>query len=266
MTEIKSAKAPATVAKAGVSTQNKTIKDYITIMKPEIEKALPSTITPERFTRITLSAVSNNPKLQACSPSTFLSAMMQSAQLGLEPNTPLGQAYLIPYGNSCQFQLGYKGLLQLAYNSGQIKTIRTETVYENDEFKYELGLHSDLVHVPAMSNRGNPTAYYAVIEYTNGGYGFEVMSHDDVLKHAKKFSKTFNNGPWQSDFESMAKKTVLKQALKYAPLSTELVSKINTDETVKSSISDHMEEVKNDIDLSQIIDAETGEIQEGDNA
>ena len=91
------------------------------------------------------------------------------------------------------------------------------------------------------------------------------MSHDDVLKHAKKFSKTFNNGPWQSDFESMAKKTVLKQALKYAPLSTELVSKINTDETVKSSISERMEEVKNDIDLSQIIDAETGEIKEGDN-
>lgn len=97
----------AAVAKA---EPQKTLKDYINSMLPAIKAAVPSTITPERFSRTVLSAVSNNPKLQACTPITFLSAMMQAAQLGLEPNTPLGHAYLIPYNNhgvmECQFQLG----------------------------------------------------------------------------------------------------------------------------------------------------------------
>ena len=100
----------------------KTIREYIKTMEPEIAKALPSVITPERFTRITLSALSTTPKLAECSPKSFLGAMMTAAQLGVEPNTPLGQAYLIPFRNKgvleCQFQLGYKGLIDLAYRSG----------------------------------------------------------------------------------------------------------------------------------------------------
>ena len=90
----------------------KNIKQWITAMQPQIEKALPSVITPERFTRMALTAVSMNPELGACTPESFCGAMMQAAQLGLEPNTPLGQAYLIPYNNSrkgtkeAQFQLG----------------------------------------------------------------------------------------------------------------------------------------------------------------
>ena len=87
------------------------LKGLIKAMEPEIKKALPSVITPERFTRMVFTALSSTPKLQQCTPQSFLGAMMQAAQLGLEPNTPIGQAYLIPYGNSCQFQLGYKGLL-----------------------------------------------------------------------------------------------------------------------------------------------------------
>ena len=97
-------KQSSTVAKK----QPQTIKDYISVMSGEIAKALPSVMTPERFTRIALSAVSNNAKLASCTPQSFLAAMMNAAQLGLEPNTPLGQAYLIPYGGACQFQIGYK--------------------------------------------------------------------------------------------------------------------------------------------------------------
>lgn len=95
-----------------VKTNNsgKTMQDYIKALAPEIKKALPSVITPERFTRMTLSALSVNPKLGACTPKSFLGAMMSAAQLGLEPNTPLGQAYLIPYRNKgvdeVQFQIG----------------------------------------------------------------------------------------------------------------------------------------------------------------
>ena len=137
------------------------ISDLIKVMEPEIKKALPSVITPERFTRMVLSALSSNPKLAVCTPQSFLGAMMTAAQLGLEPNTPLGQAYLIPYKNKgtdeVQFQIGYKGLLDLAYRSGQVSTVQAHTVYENDQFDYQYGLDPKLEHVPAKTDRGAAT-------------------------------------------------------------------------------------------------------------
>lgn len=235
-----------------------TIKDYIQIMSPEIAKALPKVMTPERFTRIALSAVSNTPKLANCTPESFLGAMMNAAQLGLEPNTPLGQAYLIPYGNTCQFQIGYKGLLDLAHRS---KTnVEAHEVYENDEFTYSYGLVPALTHVPAMKNRGQVIAYYAIWR-NDGNFGFEVMSKEDVLEHAKKFSKTFGSGPWQTNFDEMAKKTVLKKVLKYAPLSSEFQTAMSQDETVKSQISEDMSLVQNEYaDDIEVIDVQTGEV------
>lgn len=238
--------------KAVSKKQPQTIKDYINAMSGEIAKALPQVMTPERFTRIALSAVSNTPKLGNCTPQSFLGAMMNAAQLGLEPNTPLGQAYLIPFENrkkgvtECQFQIGYKGLIDLAYRSGEVKMIDAQTVYENDEFEYELGIDPVLKHKPARTNRGNPIYFYATFKLTNGGQGFQVMSIEDVQEHAKKYSKTYNNGPWQTNFEEMAKKTVLKKLLKYAPLKTEFVKQVTSDETIKTSISDHMDEVPNE--------------------
>lgn len=238
--------------KAVAKKQPQTIKDYINAMSGEIAKALPQVMTPERFTRIALSAVSNTPKLGNCTPQSFLGAMMNAAQLGLEPNTPLGQAYLIPFENrkkgitECQFQIGYKGLIDLAYRSGEVKMIDAQVVYENDEFEYELGMDPVLKHKPARTNRGNPIYFYATFKLTNGGQGFQVMSIEDVQDHAKKYSKTYNNGPWQTNFEEMAKKTVLKKLLKYAPLKTEFVKQVTQDETIKTSISDHMDEVPNE--------------------
>lgn len=233
------------------------LKGLIKAMEPEIKKALPSMITPERFTRMVFTALSSTPKLQQCTPQSFVGAMMQAAQLGLEPNTPVGQAYLIPYGNVCQFQLGYKGLLDLAYRSGEIKDIQAHEVHENDEFEYELGLDPKLKHIPAMSNRGPVTMYYAVWHTKTGGYGFEVMSKEDVLEFAKRKSKSFKNGPWQTDFDEMAKKTVLKKALKYAPIATEFVKSIATDETVKSSILPDMADQPNEMEYADIEVEET---------
>ena len=246
-----------------------TIQDYIKVMSGEIAKALPSVMTPERFTRIALSAVSNTPKLGNCTPQSFLGAMMNAAQLGLEPNTPLGQAYLIPYGNKCQFQIGYKGLLDLAYRSGEVKMIDAQVVYENDEFDYELGLDPKLKHVPAKSNRGKPICFYAVIKLNTGGFNFQVMSIEDVREHAKKYSKSYSSGPWQTNFEEMAKKTVLKKALKDAPLKTEFVRAVSEDETIKTSVSNDMSEVPNEFyeaeyeeqDIDEKTDPVTGEVK-----
>ena len=117
-------------------TKSMSIADMIKAMKPEIEKALPKVITPERFTRMALSALNTTPKLQECSQMSFLGALMNAAQLGLEPNTPLGQAYLIPYKNhgklECQFQIGYKGLIDMVYRNDNIQTVQAQCVYEND--------------------------------------------------------------------------------------------------------------------------------------
>lgn len=246
-----------------------TMQDYIKKMQGEIAKALPSVLTPERFTRITLSALSTNAKLAQTTPKSFLGAMMTSAQLGMEPNTPLGQAYLIPYKNhgvlECQFQLGYKGLIDLAYRSGQVSTIQAQTVYANDEFEYELGLEPKLRHVPAKTNRGEPVFFYAVFHTKDGGYGYEVMSIDDVRTHAKKYSKAYGNGPWQTNFEEMAKKTVLKKALKYAPLKTEFVRGLSADETIKSDISEDMFSVPDETVIEADgyeVDGATGEVLE----
>ena len=255
---------------AQVSQKPKKMQDYIKKMQGEIAKALPSVLTPERFTRITLSALSTNAKLAETTPQSFLGAMMTAAQLGLEPNTPLGQAYLIPYRNhgvlECQFQLGYKGLIDLAYRSGEVSTIQAHVVYENDEFEYELGLEPKLRHVPAKSDRGDPVFFYAVFRTKDGGYGFDVMSVDDVRAHAKKYSKAYSNGPWQTNFEEMAKKTVLKRVLKYAPLKTDFVRGLSADETIKTQISEDMFSVPDETVIEAegyAVDEATGEVIEG---
>ena len=229
-----------------IAKPRKTVQDLIQQMMPEIKKALPATITPERFTRIVLSAISTTPQLANCTPKSLLGAMMTAAQLGMEVNTPLGQCYLIPYKNhgvdEVQFQLGYKGLIALAYRGGEVQTIQAHTVYENDEFEYEYGLEPKLVHRPAKSDRGAPVFYYAIFRTKEGGYSFEVMSIDDVIKHRDTFSKAANRGfsPWQTNFDEMAKKTVLKAALKYAPMSTETARTISSDETIKTELGPDM--------------------------
>lgn len=234
-------------------TKSMSISDLIKAMEPEIRKALPEVITPERFTRMALSALNTTPKLSECTPMSFLAALMNAAQLGLEPNTPLGQAYLIPYKNNgvleCQFQIGYKGLVNLAYRNPQMQIISAQTVYENDEFEYELGLTPRLVHRPTIEERGEIRLFYGLFKLINGGFGFEVMSKAAVDTFGKQYSKSFDSSysPWKSDYEGMAKKTVIKRALKYAPLKADFGKALSTDETIKTELGVDMSEIRGEI-------------------
>lgn len=245
-------------------TKSMSISDMIKAMEPEIKKALPSVITPERFTRMALSALNTTPKLQECSQMSFLGALMNAAQLGLEPNTPLGQAYLIPYKNKgkleCQFQVGYKGLLDMVYRNPDIQTVQAQCVYENDMFEYELGLEPKLVHKPAIGDRGNLILVYALWKSQNGGFGFEVMSKADIDAHARKFSQSFGSSfsPWKTNYEEMVKKTVIKRCLKYAPVKSDFARCMSNDETIKSDISVDMSEVTNEQD--PVMDVEYQEV------
>jgi len=253
------------------TTKPKTLEDWLKKMKPELEKALPKHVSPDRILRIALTSLRVTPKLRSCEPMSFLAAIMQSAQLGLEPNTPLGEAYLIPYnsktGLKCQFQIGYRGIISLAQNTGLYRSIYAHCVYKNDKFSYALGLHKDLVHIPADEPEGEPTYYYAVYHLLNGGYDFAVWSRKKVEYHRDKYSKSamLNDSSWKTDFDAMALKTVVKSVLNYSPKSIELAKQLSADETVKTMIAPDMSEVpQEEFDITppkEEINKKTGEVE-----
>jgi len=249
-----------------------TLMDWLSKMRPELEKALPKHVSADRILRIAITTIRTSPKLQSCEPMSFVAALMQSAQLGLEPNTPLGEAYIIPYnsktGMKAQFQIGYKGVIALAQNTGLYRSIYAHEVFANDTFSYELGLNKDLKHIPADEPEGEPVYYYAVYHLLNGGYDFAVWSVNKIEKHRDQYSKAakYPDSSWQTDFNAMAKKTVLIALLKYAPKSIELARQLAMDSTIKKDIANDMteipaEDMEIDLDM-QDINHKTGEVKE----
>lgn len=214
----------------------KTLQERIKAMAKQFEAALPKTITPERMMRIVLTTIRQNPKLAACPEQSFFGAVLTALQLGLEPNTPLGQCYIIPYAGEINFQMGYQGLLELAYRSNKYRRIDAEVVYEGDKFEFCYGLNAFLKHKPC-GKRENPTHVYALYELVNGGQSFKVWTWDAVIQHGKVYSKSYDSSfsPWASKnietVESMAKKTLLINLLKYAPRSVEVSQAISADES-----------------------------------
>ena len=211
--------------------KDRSLRDMIMLNMDMFKMAVPKAVTPERMARIAMTAVTKNPKLGLCSPCSFFGALMTSAQLGLEVNTPLGQAYLIPYngkrGLECQFQLGYQGILDLAYRTGKFRRIKAVVVHKGDEFTYSYGLNAVLTHIPKTIDE--PTHVYALYELLNGGIDFEVWTWAQVIAHRDRYSKGWNkaDSSWQTAPEEMAKKTVLKALLKYAPKSVEFAQSEN---------------------------------------
>ena len=198
---------------------------------------LPQHVTPERLLRIAISEVRRNPQLANCSSASLLSAIFSCASLGLEPGGPLGHAYLIPYGQECTFQVGYKGMIDLARRSGQIESLSARAVYQNDAFQYSFGLHEDLVHQPATGDRGQLTHAYAVARLKDGGIQFEVMDRQELeevrdgsqgYQMAKKYNK--KDTPWISSFDEMCRKTVIRRLFKYLPVSVEIATVVSLDE------------------------------------
>lgn len=249
------------------SPKTQTIRTLLERMKPELAKVLPKHLDPDRILRIALTEMRRNPKLLDATRESLLGAVMLSAQLGLEPG-PLGHCYLIPYYNSktktyeVQFQLGYKGMLDLVRRSGQIEMIDAHVVHEKDVFDYQYGLEPKLYHKPALKERGAPIAVYAIAKFKDGGYSYLVMSVEDVEKIRKR-SKAADNGPWVTDWEAMAKKTAIKQLCKYLPLSIEVQKGLAVDETTKK-VTPETEDVFYEPDETDwdVIDVEAKEATE----
>ena len=232
-----------------------TIRHYLERMAPEIQRALPKHLDADRLARIAMTTIRQTPKLLECNIQSLLAAVMQSAQLGLEPNI-LGQAYIIPYGKEAQFIIGYRGMIDLARRSGHIESIYAHPVYDQDEFDYEYGLEPKLRHKPAMGDRGEFIGAYGVAKFKDGGYHFEFMPKSEIDKRRGR-SKAKNSGPWVTDYEEMACKTVIRHMFKYLPISIEIMKQVEyTDETVKHEIMPDMTESPDVI----VVDGETGEV------
>lgn len=213
-----------------------TLAQLIERMKPEIGRALPKHMNPDRMARIATTVLRQTPALARCTPESFLGALLTASQLGLEPG-PLGEAYLVPYGNTVTFIPGYRGLVKLAFQSGRVQTLQAHVVHENDDFEYCYGLTPDLRHKPALRDRGEPIAVYAAAVLKDGGSQFEVMSVADV-EAIRRRSKAGNNGPWKTDWSAMARKTVVKQLAKWLPLSTEFSDAVVRDGTIRTDTRD----------------------------
>lgn len=191
----------------------------------------------KQFTASLLSIVTNNKLLANASNGSIMTAAMKAAVLNLPIEPSLGFAYIVPYKREAQFQLGYKGLIQLAIRSGQFKSINAGTVYKA-QFKSYDPLFEKL-DIDFTQSADEVHGYFATFELINGFKKLVYWTKEQAEAHGKRFSKSFGNGPWKTDFDSMAKKTALKDILgKYAPLSTEMQDAIvadNEDSTVETS-------------------------------
>jgi recombination protein RecT len=240
-----------------------TISAYLKKMGPEIEKALPKHMDADRLARIALTTFRTTPKLMECNVQSLMGSVMQAAQLGLEPGL-VGHCYIIPYGKEATFIIGYKGMIDLARRSGNIESIYAHEVCENDEFEYEYGLHPKLVHKPSMTDRGKFIGAYAVAHFKDGGYQFEFMPREEIDKR-KGRSKASKNGPWVTDYEEMAKKTVIRHMWKYLPISVEIQNQAAQDETVRKDITEEPEKVDYiDVEASEAPDEQPEEQPKND--
>ena len=175
-------------------------------MKAQLAAALPKHITDERFIRMALTCIRNVPKLANCDIPSVLSCMFELAQLGLEPNTPLGQAYILPYGSKASVILGYKGYIKLADNNGI--TLNAEAVYDGDRFDFALGTEPYIKHVPTEDpqTQGSLRYAYAVARFRDGRSTFKVVGKPDI-ERAKQASSAYRmeaakknpTGPWFTD-------------------------------------------------------------------
>lgn len=212
------------------------LRKMIQNQKPAFQMALGKPELAEQFVRSALTLVNMNKKLGECDPMSFLGALMQTAQLKLD--LTLGQAWLIPFWNSkkgcniAQFQIGYQGYIDLFYRHQMASELYVEIVYKNDVFEYTLGTDRKIVHKPAIGERGEMIAVYAVAKLTSGATALFVMSVPELQKYKTHYSKPDREGRygvWDSNFEAMAKKTAIKQVLKYMPKAVELQKAIQMD-------------------------------------
>lgn len=246
-------------------------------MLQRFNDAVPRHLSPDRMLRVMAQAVYKTPRLAECNMMSLLGAMLSLASLGLEPNNPLGQAYLIPFekrkkneqtgrwesdGYDVQIVVGYRGLIDLARRSGAMVSIHADVVYEKDDFTFEYGSNMHLRHVPKESREGRQPIWAYCHVKLKDGEAFEVLPYEEVLrirdnaegyKSAKRAKdrapegaavKAYDSNPWVAYEHEMAAKTMIRRVAKRLPLTIEFATAVNLDEA-----SD-----RRNIDYGQVLD------------
>jgi recombination protein RecT len=202
-----------------MSQQLATLKQTLTseAMREQFARSLPSHLTPERFARIAITALTRTPKLLDCTPESLMRCLLDLSAFGLEPDGR--RAHLIPYGAQCTLVIDWKGLAELAMRSGVIAKLHADVVCENDTFEYNLGAIT-CHKIDFRKPRGDVYAVYALAQTKTGEVFVAVLSKDEV-EAVRKRSRSGTSGPWVSDWNEMAKKTAFRRLSKWLPLSAE---------------------------------------------
>lgn len=266
-----------------------------TITNPKTQAYLEQVLSSKKnaFVNNIVALVSNNANLQVCEPMSVMFAGLKATALDLPLDPNLGFAYVIPYRNNregkteAQFQMGYKGFVQLAIRSGQFKTINVTEVRDGEVAAFDL-LTGEMRFAAVENRMSRPViGYAAFFRLTNGFEKTLYMTKEEVEAHAKKYSQTYSsknmnvqkNSKWETDFDAMAKKTVVKLLLsKYAPLSVDMINAVSSDQGVLSekgvryadneerdiadAVAEEITEEGNKTPLSMNVDEETGEIKD----
>lgn len=250
------------------ATPQNNFKAMLKSQWPKIQSVMPKGASPERLFQLAVSAYNQTPKLAECSNISMLSCVMKCASLGLEPSAVdgLGRAYILPYWNSksrhmdAQVIIGYKGMIELARRSGQIKSIHAQAVYEGDDYEHwedETGQHFKFVAADVPHDADKLTDVYVCAHLKDGGFVFETMTRREV-DDVRKRSKASANGPWVTDYVAMACKTVIRRSFKYLPVSVEAREAAASDETTP----DYGAVLNPVVSIPENVDAETGEVIE----
>jgi recombination protein RecT len=231
-----------TQAIAPVDPRQLQLKSFLGNAQKAIADVAPRYLTAERLVKLALVECQKTPKLLECAPGTVLVALMDAARLGLEVGGALGQAYLVPYGKTCQMIPGYRGLVSIAWRSAKVQ-VDAHVVYENDRFSYRYGTDASIEHIPALRNRGDIIAAYAVFRCDGIEPRFEVMAREDIdAIRDTSLSKLPDwlraQSPWNSNYAEMARKTAVRRGFKLVPIvSTDLADAFDAEDRAHAAMS-----------------------------
>jgi recombination protein RecT len=219
--------------------------------KDQFKKVLPAHLTVDRLLRVAVTSILKTPKLMECTQLSLLQSVLQLAELGLEPGGQLGHAYLIPFRDNkkqitiCTPLVGFKGYIELARRSGEMEQVEAHVVYDTDEFELVYGMSPKLHHVPNFDvdpTKRKARVAYTIARFRGGGAHVEVMGLHEInaIRNESKSYKGQSDSPWKTAWDEMAKKTVIRRAAKYWPLSAELARALHMDEedTVDGEVTD----------------------------
>ena len=225
----------------------KSVWDFFESRKAEIARVLPKHVSTDRMIQVMTFMIKSNANLANASANSLIAAVIQASQCGLDP--ALNHCYFVPFNNKgekqVQFIIGYKGYVEMMNRSKKAALIATESVYENDHFKYALGLNPVLEHTPTTGERGEFKGVYAIAKNIVADEKvFVYLTKEDVdkVRASSKAGKS-EYSPWSNWYEEMAKKTAVRRLTKLLPLSVDEQKQYSADETTKIEIAPDMTSV-----------------------